>query len=404
MFRSRNEAAAVIVAALGYFVDIYDLVLFSVVRKASLESIGVTGDELLSTGIYLLNVQMVGLLLGGILWGVWGDKKGRISVLFGSIALYSLANLANGFVGSVESYAACRFFAGIGLAGELGAGITLVSELLTKEFRGYGTTIIATVGVSGAVAAGLVSDLFPWQTAYFVGGGLGLALLLLRMAVSESGMFESLLEKQVRRGDLILLVTSPSRLAKYAACILCGVPIWYAIGILITFSPEMGKAMDMFIVPTAGRAVLYCYAGLVVGDLTSGLLSQWAKSRKLVIIFFLALCCGTFYTYLLAHQPSLFEFYCMCTAIGFSGGYWALFVSSAAEQFGTNLRSTVTTTVPNFVRGSVVPITLTFDWLKGRVGILDAASYVGAICLILAVLATYRLHESFGKDLDYLEQ
>src|SRR5678815_49497 len=140
---TRGARLAVIVAALGYFVDIYDLLIFGIVRADSLKSIGIAPDAQLGPTQLILNTQMIALLLGGILWGVLGDKRGRISVLFGSIILYSLANIANGFVHTVPQYAAARFLAGLGLAGELGGGITLVSESLDEKTRGHGTTIVA---------------------------------------------------------------------------------------------------------------------------------------------------------------------------------------------------------------------------------------------------------------------
>jgi MFS family permease len=405
MQRPRTATLAVIVAALGYFVDIYDLILFSIVRVSSLQSLGVPKEQLLEQGVLLINMQMGGMLVGGVLWGVLGDRRGRLSVLFGSIALYSLANLANGFVQSVEMYALLRFVAGVGLAGELGAGITLVSESLGKDERGKGTSVVAGVGTAGAVVASLVGAQFGWRAAYIVGGALGIALLLLRVGVAESGLFTRVkADAGVARGDFFSLFTSWPRLKKYLSIIAVGVPIWFTVGILITFSPELGKALGLAPAPEAGRAVLFMYAGLTLGDFGSGVISQLLRKRKLVVRGFLVATGLTFLAYFFLGGISLPVFYGVCFAMGLANGYWAMFVTIASEQFGTNVRATATTTVPNFVRGAVVPLTMTFGALKGPLGPLTAAGVVGAVMLSVALLATFGLEETFGKDLDHLEQ
>ncbi|WP_192822656.1 MFS transporter [Rufibacter sp. LB8] len=396
---------AVIVAALGYFVDIYDLVLFSIVRIASLKELGITDPaRLLEDGVRLINMQMLGMLLGGIFWGVLGDKKGRISVLFGSIFLYSAANIANGFVTDIEMYAWLRFIAGVGLAGELGAGITLVSEVLPKEKRGYGTTIVASVGISGAILAGVIGEYFHWRTAYFVGGGLGLLLLLLRIGVYESGMFARTQHAQVTRGNFLSLFTNGPRFLKYLKCILIGVPIWFVVGVLITFSPEFAQALGVPVAISVAKAIGFSYFGLSLGDVASGLLSQKLKSRKRAVLVSLFLLGCVIALYLLAHGASATYFYALCVALGFCSGYWAVFVTIAAEQFGTNIRATVTTTVPNFVRGAVIPLTLSFSAFKGEFGLLPTAGVLGAVALAIALVAILTLPESFGKELDYLEE
>jgi putative MFS transporter len=396
--------AAVIVASLGYFVDIYDLLLFSIVRVPSLQSLGLSGQALTSSGIFLLNTQMIGLLVGGIIWGVLADKKGRLYVLFGSIFLYSVANIANGFVHSIESYAVWRFIAGLGLAGELGAGITLVAELMPKEKRGYATTIIASVGISGAVVGYFVANLFDWRTSYFIGGGLGLSLLLLRIGVAESGMFGKTKEENVKRGDFFSLFQK-DRFLKYIRCIIIGLPLWFVVGILITLSPEFGKSLGVQGNVNAGAAVACCYGGLVFGDIASGLLSQYLKSRVKVIYVYLFLSIITISIYFLAHDTSLSHFYLICTVLGFSVGYWVIFMTIATEQFGTNLRATVTTTVPNLVRGSVVPLSLLLQYLTGALGgsLISAGIVVAVISLGLAFWALSHMQETFSKDLDYLE-
>lgn len=399
----RSVVLTVLVAALGYFVDIYDLILFLIVRLKSLKEIGVSPDALLDTGVNILNLQMFGMLLGGVLWGILGDKRGRLSVLFGSIALYSLANIANGFVTNVTQYGVMRLIAGIGLAGELGAGITLVSEVMGKERRGYGTTIVASVGVLGAVVAALVGDLFSWRTAYFVGGALGIGLLLLRIGLFESGMFENTKEKGVSRGNFFAFFTSAARAKKYFAVIFIGVPIWFVISILIGLSPEIAKSMHMDPLPSAGRAVMLAYIGLSVGDLASGALSQVLRSRKKSVAIFMTMSTLFVVGYFTIAPSSLTAFYVFCFLLGVGVGYWAVFVTIGAEQFGTNIRATAATTIPNFVRGAVVIVTMTFQALKGSLGVKESAMTVGAVALVLAIISLISLEETYGKDLDFVE-
>ncbi len=399
----RKVYLAVTVAALGYFVDIYDLLLFSIVRVSSLKSLGVAEAALLDQGVLLINCQMAGLLLGGVFWGILGDKKGRLSVLFGSIFLYSVANLLNGWVQTVDQYAALRFIAGIGLAGELGAGITLVSELMPRQTRGYGTTIVASFGILGAVAAAFVGDSFDWRVSYFIGGGMGLCLLALRVGLSESGMFSKLKETNHKTGQFFSLFRSKN-IVKYLSVILIGVPIWFTIGILITFSPEFGRSFQMSEIPSASKAVMFTYLALSIGDVTSGLISQSFKNRKKVILGFLVLLSMVIISYFLFAGQSLTTYYTLCGLLGFASGYWALFMTIASEQFGTNIRATVTTSAPNFVRGSVIPLTLTFQFLKPLMGLQQSAMAVGALCLLMAILALTRLEETFSRDLNFHEE
>jgi MFS transporter, putative metabolite:H+ symporter len=401
--QARAATLAVVVAALGYFVDIYDLILFGMVRGASLKDLGVT--DVTGQGIFLLNMQMGGMLVGGILWGVLGDKRGRLSVLFGSITLYSIANLVNGTVDTVDGYAWCRLFAGIGLAGELGAGITLVSELMPKHSRGIGTTIVAAFGISGGVAAGLVGGAFPgigvhWRTAYYIGGGMGLALLVLRIGVIESGMFAKALQQRVTRGNFFALFTDRKRLVKYLSIIAIGVPVWYVVGILMTLSPELGTALGLPAPPRAATALFLCYAGLAVGDLASGLLSHYLRSRRKALGIALTMTTLVVVAYFVVGGRSLTTFYVIAALGGFATGYWAVFVSTAAELFGTNLRATVATTVPNFVRGSLVLVTLGFTALKDY-GVVTAAAVMGAVSLGVAFVGLSKLPETYGTDLDF---
>jgi MFS family permease len=394
----------VIVAALGYFVDIYDLLLFSIVRVQSLKDLGVSDADMLMKGIYLINMQMGGLLIGGILWGILGDKRGRLSVLFGSILIYSLANIANGFVTSVDQYALLRLVAGIGLAGELGAGITLVAEVLPKEIRGYGTSLVASVGLLGAVLAYFIAEQFAWRNAYFIGGGLGLLLLAMRVSVFESGIFTKVKEQSVSRGNFLHLFSSQKQFFKYLRCILIGLPVWFVAGILMTFSPEFGKALNVDVPIVAGKAVMWEYIGLAIGDLSSGILSQYVGSRKKILFLFLVLTAVLITVYLFVPLHSGVMFYAVCSCLGFGVGYWALFVTIAAEQFGTNLRATVATTVPNFVRGSINIMTPLFLLFKDHLGLVSGAGLLGFITITIAFLGLWKMEETFGKDLNFLEE
>ncbi|MEA5458199.1 MFS transporter [Arcicella sp. LKC2W] len=396
----------VIVAALGYFVDIYDLLLFGIVRVPSLKELGLNEEQISSVGKDIINWQMGGLLLGGILWGILGDKKGRLSVLFGSIITYSLANIACGFVQDPTTYALLRFVAGVGLAGELGAGITLVSEILPKELRALGSSLVAGVGLFGAVVAYFtVKEFGGWRNAYFVGGGLGITLLLLRISVFESGMFESLKQqKHIQKGNFFALFTNKDRLSRYLKCIAIGVPTWFVIGILATFANEFGKAMGIQENIEPGKAIMFCYIGLAFGDLSSGVISQVLKSRKkaVAILLFLSLICSIVYLY--AGIKTATALYTTCVFAGFSVGYWAMFVTIGAEQFGTNLRATAATTIPNMVRGAVIGMTSLFAYLKPSMSIFDAAAIVGIIAFAIAFYSIFTIPETHGKDLDFLEE
>jgi MFS transporter, putative metabolite:H+ symporter len=404
MEQKKRVALLIIVAALGYFVDIYDLIVFNVVKNESLQALGFSGEALKEKEIFLFNLQMTGMLLGGILWGILGDKKGRVSVLFGSIFLYSIANIVNAFVVNINQYAIMRFIAGIGLAGELGAGITLVAENMPKEKRGYGTMIIVTFGALGAVVAGLVGKSFGWQSTYIVGGCLGLGLLLMRAGAYESGMYQNLVQHgNIKRGNFFSLFKRWDLFLKYLACILIGLPIWYAIGVLVNLSNRFAEAHGMIEKVNIADSVMYAYLGLSLGDLLSGLLSQLLKSRKKVVFIYLALSLILMLVFLFNSNVGVEYYKWMCFGLGFATGYWALFVTIASEQFGTNIRSTVTNTVPNFVRGAVVPITLSFAALSKSFGVIDAALWVGLVCLGLAFFATLYIKDSFSKDLNYFE-
>ena len=398
-----SRTLAIIVAALGYFVDVFDIWLFSSVRKSSLEALALTPEEVKSVGEALLNYQMGGFILGALLFGVIADRRGRLAVLFGSIVTYSLANIANGFVMDVETYAACRFLAGVGLAGELGAGIALVSELVSTAKRGWATTFVATVGVSGSVAAPLVASLVDWRTAYFIGGGMGLALLLMRIGVFESGMYEELKERSdVKRGDLRLLFGSAERVKRYLATTLCGAPVWFFAGLMMTFSPEVQTALGIPNPNPAPKVIAIAALGLCLGDLIFGGISQLLKSRRKAFwIAYAWIAVAVCSIIVLAKTPETF-FWLMFFG-GLGAGFWAVFVTTTGEVFGTNLRGTVATTAPSFVRGLVIPMTLGARALEPKLGQIGAIGAIGAVVLVLAAWSVWTLPETFHRDMDFIE-
>ena len=397
---------AVIVAALGYFVDIYDLLLFGIIRMDSLTSLGLNKDQAKITGENILMWQMVGLLIGGIIWGMMGDKKGRLSVLFGSIILYSLANIANGFVQTEMQYSLVRFVAGIGLAGELGAGITLVSELTPKEKRGIATSLVAGIGLTGAVVAFVMKENFNWRTCYFIGGALGMLLLVLRISVAESGIYSKVKDLNVNRGDFTMLFTNADRFKRYLKSILIGLPTWYVIGILITFSNDFGREMGIKEKIDPGKAIMYAYAAISVGDILAGLVSQWLKSRKQALYIFYVITAGfiiLFFTGL--HNSSAAAMYWVCAGLGFGTGFWAIFVTIGAEQFGTNLRATAATTIPNMVRGMLAVFILPlFRWMRGLTDYVTGGWLTGLIIMVIATVAVVFIKETFHQDLNYIEE
>ena len=396
---------AVLAATLGNFVNMYDLLLFSVVRIQSLRSLGVPDDELLDVGVRLLNLQMFGTLIGGVIWGVVADRIGRMTVLFASVAMYSLANIANAYVTDVGWYGALRLLAGIGLAGELGASITMVSEALPRYTRGLGTTFVAGIGVTGAILAAVVSLHSDWQTCYLVGGILGLVALGARLPLGETAMFEHMMQlKQIRRGQWASLFTDSQRLKRFARCVLLGMPIWFVIGILATFSPEICQALGATGPVIAGDSILYFYIAMSTGCLLAGLLSQRWRSRRRAVIIMICTMLAVFGGFLSLKQASPELYYAVFVGLGLCCGYWALFVTIPAEEFGTNLRATVATSVPNILRGSVVILTLAVEALTRPVGMIGAVVAVGLGCFVLSFFGFWRLSESFGRDLDFFEQ
>ncbi len=402
----------VIVAALGYFVDIYDLQLFGIVRIPSLLGLGLTMEEADAVGTEIINFQMIGLLLGGLLWGILGDKKGRLSVLFGSIITYSIANVACGFIPQIEfmdkvgAYKWLRFIAGVGLAGELGAGITLVSESLPKELRAIGTSLVAGVGLLGAVVATFTVRLSgDWTIAYFVGGGMGFLLLLLRVGVVESGIYKDITDKtHVMKGDFFMFFTDKDRFIKYFKCIGIGMPTWFCIGILAYQSNQFGKALGIAEAIDPGLSIMWGYIGISAGDFASGFISQALHSRKKAIAWMMGFSMIGVLIFLFAGIKSAAMLYALCCWLGLGTGYWAMFVTVGAEQFGTNLRATAATTIPNFVRGALIPMNLLFVALKPSLNVILAGFAVGMLAYAIGFYSTLTIPETHDKDLDFLEE
>jgi putative MFS transporter len=393
----------VIVGALGFFVDVYDLLLFNIIRKPSLQDLGLSGDAVLTTGENILSIQMIGILLGGIVWGIMGDKKGRKSVLFGSILLYSVATIANGMVENVTQYTILRFIAGLGLAGELGASITLTSELLPKEKRGIAAAIIATTGVMGTITAYFVNQWFhDWRLCYYIGGALGLLLLFMRIGFLESSMFDAVKKTNVSRGKFLMFFNNRERFGRYLRGILIGLPVWYVIGILITFSDKFAQEFGIGEIDP-GKAVMYQYVGLAFGDLGAGLISNLIRSRKKTLFLFYGLVTVFIAVYFLYHTNSQ-AFYLTCTGLGFGAGISVLYITMSAEQFGTNLRATAAISIPNFVRGFLPLIILLFKGLRSATGDFVTGGWItGIIIMLVAVIAAWFTRESFGKDMNFLE-
>lgn len=398
----------VVIAALGYFVDIYDLLLFGIVRIPSLESMHIDPS---SVGKAILNWQMTGLLLGGILWGILGDKRGRLSVLFGSIITYSLANIACGFLPQIDfmdkgtAYMFLRFVAGIGLAGELGAGITLVSESLPKELRALGTSIVAGFGLLGAVVANFTVELSgDWTVAYWIGGGMGLCLLLLRIGVSESGIFAHIQsDSSVKKGRFLDLFRKKERFVRYIKCIGIGLPTWFCIGILAMMANEFGKAHGIKEMVSPGMAIMWAYIGISVGDFSSGFISQALKSRKKAILYMILFTLLGVVLMLFTPVKTKEVYYFYCVWLGLGTGYWAMFVTVGAEQFGTNIRATAATTIPNVVRGMVVFMTLMYEGLTSSLGVILAGASVGLVSFALGIYSTMTIEETHNRDLDFIE-
>lgn len=398
----------VIVGALGFFVDIYDLLLFNIVRRSSFADLGVAESAMKDIGEHIISWQMLGLTVGGILWGILGDKKGRKSVLFGSILLYSLATIANGFVQTVDQYTWLRFIAGLGLAGELGASITLTSELLPKEKRGIAAAIIATSGVMGTITAYFIHDWSggDWRLCYFIGGGMGLALLFLRMGVLDSRMYDNAKEKHIQMGNFLMLINNRERFFRYMRGILIGLPVWYIIGVIISFSDEFAKQFGIagFDQP---KALMLQYVALAFGDMFAGIISNYIKSRKKTLYLYYGITAlFLFLFFALKGGGSATNMYLLCMGLGFGSGISVLYITMSAEAFGTNLRATAAISIPNLVRGCLPLLLLLFQFLRSEKVLssyVTAAWVTGGLVMLIGIIAVIKTKETFAKELDFVE-
>lgn len=393
----------ILVTTLGYFVDVYDIWVFAATRVVALKEIGVSPEQQMDTGILLLNLQMIGMLLGGLVFGVAGDKLGRTKVMFISILTYSLATLANAFVTNVESFAAFRFLSGFGLSGELGLGATLISEILSKEKRGIGVGFMVALGVTGALFAGVTAQLFDWRTCYMIGGGMGLLLLLFRMKIMESDIFKNVAHT-APKGSLMMLFSSRERFLRFFWCMMLGLPTWFVLGILMTFSQEILPGAGLPIIATA-ILMVYCNIALPIGDFVSIMCCQLIKRRKPIFVLFVLISAASSLALLYLPRPlSELDVKLIYAVMAFGAGGWVLMTMISAESFGTNMRATVATAVPNFARCSVVPMTMALSALKNHMPLLDAVVIIGAAGFILPLIALTQLPETFGKSLEYLEE
>lgn len=400
----RNLVLAIVASALGFFVDLYDIIIVSVVRRPSLLAVGVAPGDLVDKGVWLLNVQMAGMLLGGFLWGILGDKRGRLSVLFGSIILYSAATLANGYVTTYGGYLLLRFLAGVGLSGELGAGVTLVSEQMPPKWRGIGPSLIGSFGMLGAIAGAWIGGRYDWQLTYQIGGLMGFGLLVLRFGVLESGLYENLRRATARRGSLRLIFNDRRKRLTYLSVILMGFPAWFINGVVMTFSPEIGKAMGMTDLPSVSTVFMVFFLGFTFGDFSGGFVSQALRSRKRTLRLYLTAFAVLFALYLVFARQSLAAYYAFFLGLGVAAGYTIVLLTAAAEHFGTNIRSTVTTSSLNLLRASVIPQTTAFSLLLPRVGAFYAVLVVGVCSLGISFWALGNLRETFHADLDFIDE
>lgn len=399
---SKQEILTVLVVALGYYVDAYDLLVMSAVRKPSLLSLGVPESETLNIGLSLLNYQLVGLMIGGVMWGVIADKYGRKKALFGSILIYSFANIANGYINSVNMYYWLRIIAGFGLAGELGVGISLITENVAKERRTISTAIVSFFGMLGASTGGWFGSIFEWQNCFLIGGFAGLLLLLLRLKVEESVMFNEIKDKNVSKGNIWMIIKNPKTLLTYFFCTLAGAASILFIGVFIQSTPELGKLFNLNI--TAGIALIWYYLGASVSEIIAGLLSKLLKERKAPIYIFYAISLLAITNFCVNVPNSPYFFYLNCLFLGFGLGWWSQLITLSAELFGINVRATAATSIPTFARAWNIPFSNIFKQNIPNLGIVNSAFGIGVIVVSLAIISITMVKETFENDANFIER
>lgn len=411
--KEQSIALLILVASLGYFVDAYDLIIASVVRSSAIVELGlaqVGTPEHTKYAQLFEYVQSAGILLGGIIFGVYSDKKGRKKALYYSIAIYSIANILNGllsasvpFVGTV--YCILRFICGFALAAELSIGIVMISETMKAKHRGYGTMIVVSFGILGAVLAAVLFEFIGihWQTLYLIGGIAGVLLLIFRFSVKETNPFLDLENQESERGSWVMIFKNRRLLKILFNAILLGFPIYFFISIPIKFATDYGKELGLTIKGTI--PIIVFYIAMSVSDIIANYLCQLFENRKKVLYFYLGLC--TISVFLLHFYPPTTPeqyFYLFSPLMGFASGYWALLITFTNEQIGTNIRSTYTTAVPNVVRSLFIPIQLLLTVLQPTFGTSTSVFYIGVLAVILALLGLYSLKETWGKNLKFIDE
>ena len=399
---TKQEILTVLVVALGYFIDAYDLLIFSAVRKVSLMDLGVAETDTLNIGISLLNFQLIGLMIGGVLWGILADKFGRKTILFSSILIYSISNIANSYISSVDMYYWLRFIAGIGLAGELGVGISLITENIAKERRTVSTTVVSFFGMLGAATGGWLGSVFHWQTCFLIGGFAGFLLLLLRLNVEESHMYLGIKDSKVKKGNILLILKNPKSLITYFFCTLAGSSSFLFIGMFIQSTPEFGKIFNISV--TAGVALVWYYVGASISEVIAGILSKLLKERKAPIYIFYAISLLAIVIFCVHTPSSPRIYYIHCSLLGFGLGWWSMLITLSAELFGVNTRATAATSIPTFARAWNIPFTSVFKNNIPKLGILNSAFAVGVIVIALAIISATTIKETFENEANFIEE
>jgi hypothetical protein len=249
-----------------------------------------------------------------------------------------------------------------------------------------------------------MKELFDWRTCYYIGGALGLTLLLLRMQVKESVLFKQVKQAGVKRGDFLMFFNNKERALLYLRCIMIGIPAWYIIGVLVTFSDQFGKEFGIEGIDP-GKAIMYQYMAIAFGDLTAGLLSKLLNSRKKALFVFYGittLFLGLYFG--LRGGGSAQNMYWLCAGLGFGTGFSVIYITMSAEQFGTNLRATAAVTIPNMVRGALPLIIILFKGMRNWTGsYVTGAVLTGALLMLIAVYAAIGIRETYNKELDFVE-